>query len=322
MMPPLRSVRRQRRVVLEQRPHLRVGREHVLERAREDADHGVTVAIEHDLAADHRPIAAEAPLPQPIGDDRQPCAPRMVLERSEWRAERGRHAQHVEVARADALPLESLRLESARERRLPRPRHGERLERAAARENLPEGSERRGEPRAIPAVIPHRDEPPGARVRKGLEEDRMHGAEDRRARPDAEREGEDGGRREARISSQLPGAEPHVAPEGVERVLPAGVAHVLPDGERVSHLEPREPASLVDGMPRSLEFGDSPLAIVRNLVVEVGPRPFAPDEHGESAGELPPERHVRTRRRAGVPRPRRGASSLRSRRGADVAPCA
>src|SRR5262245_38018183 len=66
MMTPRPSLRH---VVLQRRPELRGGSQHVLERSRHDPDDDVAVIIEGDGATDDCSIGAEAPPPEVIAED-------------------------------------------------------------------------------------------------------------------------------------------------------------------------------------------------------------------------------------------------------------
>src|SRR5262249_38545811 len=74
VMSPLPALKWQRRVVLQKRPDLRRGEQDILERAWHYADDGKARVIERDLAADDRGVAAEAPAPQPVAEDRHSLA--------------------------------------------------------------------------------------------------------------------------------------------------------------------------------------------------------------------------------------------------------
>src|SRR5262245_33210816 len=201
-MPPLPALEWQRRVVLQERPDLRRGRQDVLERARHYADDGIARVIERDLAADDRGVATEAPSPQPVAEDRHPRAIGTVVGSIEALSDRRRRAQHTEVARAHALTIESLGLGPAGQRRLPGSHHRERFEGTTPLPQLAVCAEGYFLPRAAGAVVPNRREPVGMRKWERLEQNRIHRAEDRRAGADAQTERQRGDQREAGILQQ------------------------------------------------------------------------------------------------------------------------
>ena len=53
-------------VVLQWRPHLRRRRKDIVESARHDANYGVAVVVELDLASDDAAVSTEVPLPQTV----------------------------------------------------------------------------------------------------------------------------------------------------------------------------------------------------------------------------------------------------------------
>jgi hypothetical protein len=169
VVAPLRPVERERRVVLQRRPQLGRRRGHVLEATRHHSDDGVRVPVQRDLTADDRAVAAEAPPPQPVADDRHLRAGGHVLGGEQVAPERRLHAQHAEVARAHALTVESLGLGRPSHRRLPGPHHGERVEGAAPLDQLAVRAERDVQAGAVGAPVPDRHDPAGVRVRQRLE---------------------------------------------------------------------------------------------------------------------------------------------------------
>ena len=135
----------------------------------------------------------------------------------------------MKVRRAHLLPVESFRLRRARHGWLPWLHHGDRIKGAAPPQQFVISAERREASRAIPAHIPDHHDPAGMRIGQGLEENGVHGAEDRRARADAQRQrkGADGGK-----------ARP--LPQGAQRiagVLPQ-VLQPAPEAMRPGHSAP------------------------------------------------------------------------------------
>jgi hypothetical protein len=62
-MAPFPAVQRERRVVHQERPDVRLGCERVLELSRQDADHGDGDFLDRDLPSDDPAVGAEAPAP-------------------------------------------------------------------------------------------------------------------------------------------------------------------------------------------------------------------------------------------------------------------
>ena len=116
-------------VVLERSPERRLGRRHVHEPGRHDADHHVAAVVERDRSSDDGGIAVEAAPPERIAQDHDRGSVQAVVGCAQFASERGRHAQHAEITRAHALPFEPLGLAAAGDRRLPRLHHRDRVER-------------------------------------------------------------------------------------------------------------------------------------------------------------------------------------------------
>src|SRR6266511_6369438 len=149
VMAPLSALWRKRRVVLHERPHLRRGSQNILEPAWQHADYGIELVVECDLAPDDRAVAAKAPPPQRIADDRHIGAVQPVIGWIEVTPQRRRDTQHAEVTRAHLLSIESFRLSRPGHRRLPELHHRERVEGATPRRPTTIRAERLAGARAI-----------------------------------------------------------------------------------------------------------------------------------------------------------------------------
>ena len=92
--------------------HEDVGRDaqlEAVEAARRDADHGERVAVDLDRLAEDVVAAGEAPAPVVVAEDRERVAgDRVVVRRREEPADRGLHAQDLEVVARDELAVGAL----------------------------------------------------------------------------------------------------------------------------------------------------------------------------------------------------------------------
>jgi hypothetical protein len=204
---------RQSHVVLQRRPGVGRRQQDVLEVARHDADDRVAVAVERDWPADDREICGEATLPEPVAQHHDLGPVDTIVDRLEIPAERRRHAEHAEVARADHLTVEPLRLGRPGHGRLPRPHDGRRHERSPPFGRLEERAVAHLAPCKIDILVPHHHHAVGSGIRQRLKEHRLYGAEDGRARADAERESEDANGGQTRRLRELPQREANVLPQ-------------------------------------------------------------------------------------------------------------
>src|SRR5262249_52998983 len=149
-----------------------------------------------------------------VAEDRDVRPVHAVVAGVEIAADGRRHAERTEVADRDTLAVESLRRSLAGHRRLPRFHHADRVEGVRAFDELAVVPEGDLEARAINHVIPDSDDAIGARIRERLEEDGIDGAEDRGARPDAERQRHDHERGEARVADEAADAIAQIEKEG------------------------------------------------------------------------------------------------------------
>jgi hypothetical protein len=79
-----------------------------LEAPRHDPDDGVRVVVEQDVAAEHVRVAAVAPLPDVLADDRHRRRPRPPIVVAKPAAETRLHAEHREEARRDEAAVDAL----------------------------------------------------------------------------------------------------------------------------------------------------------------------------------------------------------------------
>src|SRR5579871_1546253 len=93
-------------VVLQRCPDLRRRKHHVLEECRHDADHGVEVVVESDLAADDGAVRTEAAAPQMIAEDGYAGTVDLILGLLKGPPERRRHAEYPRPIPTHALPVQ------------------------------------------------------------------------------------------------------------------------------------------------------------------------------------------------------------------------
>ena len=123
--------------------------------------------------------------------------------------------------------------------------------------------------------LEHADDALGMRVRQAREQNRVHGAEDRGGRPDAEPEGQDRDRGEPRGAAQAACGVAEVRGEHAGHLLPAGVANGFAYDRRVAHLEPSGAARRIGRQTLRDERVGRFVEIVGDLVGDVAVRGVA-----------------------------------------------
>ena len=212
IVSPLAALERLPGEKTQRRPDFDGRAQSVLEALGHDADDRVALAVERDRAVEHGLGAAEAAFGEARGDDHDGRRSRDVVRGGEVASERGPYAEGGEIVGTDEIAFEPRRLAGRRERRLPTPHDGERVERAIALHDLEERSVGdRKRPVIVVAVREH-DHALGLRIRQRAEEDLVDGAEDRGADTDAEADAEDRDERApgARAAEQLSPRVPQV----------------------------------------------------------------------------------------------------------------
>ena len=180
---------------LERQPRLqivrdvRVRRHHRAETGRHDADDGPLPVADADRAADDRGIAAEAPLPQRMGENHRRCG--AFVGRRERAAVRGAGAEHVEEVSRDETDPKLLGI-LARDHRGVRPDPADTCERRRALAQVVQlrGGERHAPEASAGEVVADEQQLFSVPEREVFEEHRVHEAEDRRRGADAEAERE------------------------------------------------------------------------------------------------------------------------------------
>src|SRR4029079_10400953 len=143
-------------------------------------------------------------------------------------------------------------------------------------------------------VRPIRDyrEAVGRGAGKGAKEHRVHRAENRRARADAEGECRHRYDGEAGTPRESPHCVAQVSDRREDEVLPAIRPDLLPSDRHVADLELRGATSLRFGHASRGQFGGRLVRVVTKLVGEIVVGRAAMHEHTRAAGEMTPERHV------------------------------
>src|SRR6185436_8442129 len=128
-------------IVLEGRPQLGRRRQGAGESFRHHPRNQIGAVTQRDGATDDRGVSTEAPSPESVAQDHHPGPIGSIFDLVEVTAKDGLHAQHLEVARGDALAVDHLRLGSSVQSRLPLFGRGHALEGAAPFYQLPIGAE-------------------------------------------------------------------------------------------------------------------------------------------------------------------------------------
>ncbi len=175
------------------------------------------VVVERDLPADDRRIGGEAATPQTIAEDDDLRPVILIVCGREVAAQSGRNAKRAEICRADLLPVDALRFAVADHRRLPRLHHRQRLKRTRALAEPLKCSEGRIERRAFASALPHHHDSARLGIGQRPKQNRIHRAEDRRARSDTERQHGRGHDGEAGILLPLPQAIANIVQQAFQR---------------------------------------------------------------------------------------------------------
>ena len=199
----------------ERRPQIRLPHVEVVEGRRHHADDLIRFAIELQRRAKHVRTASEEPLPQAGADDDNVITTGLVLPGQEGAAQVRRHPEHAKVARCCRERGHAFGLRAARQVCAPPRRDGVAVEDPRPLAEIAVG--RYGEA-GLEVVegrveVKHRHEPVGGRIRQGPQKHRVHDAEDRGVRADAQREGCDDDGRERRIVQQAAEGVSDIAPE-------------------------------------------------------------------------------------------------------------
>ena len=226
------------------RPHIG-GLAGILEALRHDADDVVALATQQQRLANGTGVAAEHALPQVVADHAHGRAARTVVVSGELAADRRRHAQHVEVARADARLTDRQRLAADDEIDVVAEATGDHRD-VDGRRTVAHDLPRRAVVRLPPALALRRPaldldhgQTFGLRIRQGAQQDRVRQAEHRGVRADDQRKRRDRGRRKRRRPSQHAHGVLEIAPQGIEERQPLHRLDLLQFRPRIAEGEPR-----------------------------------------------------------------------------------
>src|SRR2546427_5045957 len=139
--------------------------------------------------------------------------------------------------------------------------------------------------------LPHHHEARGVGVRERLEQDRVHGTEDRRGAADTDGQGENADRGEAGCGAQAGRAIAQVREQCLDRVFPARGAHRFAHARHAADFDLRGASRLRTreslGHARLGRLLEVVLDLVGDLLVRLG----AMHECAPAARKLPPDRH-------------------------------
>ena len=224
-----------------------------------DADHRVRPGVERERAADGVRIRQQPVHPELTSDDDDGDA---ILFAAQKRAARDRrHAQDVEVVVGDDRGDDVLRLITDTCHRDRQTAVGGERDRAALRApQVLELRHRCGQPllTAVSRLAPKPDQRVGVRVGQPAHEQAVDQREDRRVRADAERQRDDGHRREAGILGQHPAGIPRVLSEGVHQADCLGLRLYLTNPRTRKRGPQRNPVAFRehhDGAPEKSRAG-------------------------------------------------------------------
>ena len=172
-----------------------------LERRRHDADDRVGATVESDRAPHRARIAAEAPLPQPVTEDRH-VLPGLIVRLDERPADRRRHAQDREHRGRDTNAGDPLRIARAGQLVLRRAIRADARERALERGEIDEVGRRHPDLSGAPEPLVDQHQPLRLGVSQRTQQHRVHQAEDCAVGPDSEGQGDHGDGREHRRLQQ------------------------------------------------------------------------------------------------------------------------
>ena len=163
------------------------------ETARHDADHRDGRAVDRQLLSDDAGAAAELAEPRRVRQDHRPGRTLAVFPLRKAASERRPDAQHVQDVRRHDQGRKLLRLTGARQRRavLRERRHAVERSAALAPRQEVRGTDHVARPVARQVVFPHHHQRVGVLVGQRPDQQRMHDAEQRRRRADANRKGRD-----------------------------------------------------------------------------------------------------------------------------------
>ena len=272
---------------------------------RHHPDHLVRGAVHPHRGADHVRIGAETPPPQPVAEHDHSVVARPVLAGQEGAAQARFQPEHVEEAGGDPGADHPLGVALASEVEARVLDRGEGLERPAR--PPPIGEVAGGdvaEELAAALAAPVRDLPDpdhAARIgkRQRPQDDRVDRREERGRDADPERQGEDGGNREAGVRAELAECEPNVLGEVGEACVaahgavppaslgPAFVTVAVEVPEAAARLGSRLGGRVALGAERAGALGE----VERDLLVDLLDQAAAGEEDMERPAHAGRQRH-------------------------------
>jgi hypothetical protein len=136
------------------------------------------------------------------------------------------------------------------------------------------------------------DDPVGCGVRQRAQQDRVHHAEDGRARGDPQGEDEDHGRGEPRRARERSQRVAEVAARGLEAGPRPHVAHSLLELFHASHLEERAPLGLFGRQARPDLLVGQLVHVAAHLRVEMAVGGISPEEGASEGSNARAEGHA------------------------------
>ncbi len=230
-------------------------------------------------------------MPESVAEHDDVGATNLIIRGLEGSPQNWRHAQHLEVTRADALAIKSFRLVSPCQRWLPRLEDGNRLERACAFHDPAIHAKRSVGAQPIAPGLPDHGDAMGFRIWQRFEQNRFQRAEDRGRRPDAERQREHSDRRECRGGAKAARTIPKIGQECVDDVFPAVLSHLLDRAGYTPEFLSRGAARVIRRESASNLSGGGLIEVVLHFVDDVPIGRRRAGECAKATRELTPERH-------------------------------
>jgi hypothetical protein len=214
------------------------------ERRRHHAQHPERAAIQSDVAADDRRIGAEPADPQLLAQHHDLLAPQAIVAGAEHGAEHRRNAVNIEEIAAHDAADQAFRILTFADVEAAAVLDGNAGERRGA---LVPGVEtaRRGRPWTAAPQLGQEDEPLRFRHWQWPQHHRMDNAEDRRRRPDAERERQHRDDGESKVLAQLTNGKREILPQLGQVLMSAHGAIPL-----ISQLREQRPRPIDVAKPR------------------------------------------------------------------------
>ncbi len=178
-----------------------------------DAHDGIALGVEKNLAAEDARVRSELTLPESMAQEHHLVASRLSLLDGERAAERGLRAEKGKELGYGPDGGELQRLRFRPESVLHRAIGGHLRHRMRLLAPVEVGRRRDEIEAALGLPLREHDEPVGFPVRKGVQEDALHEAEDRGVRPDPEDESQEGHERQDRLAREGTEGEAELFPE-------------------------------------------------------------------------------------------------------------